>query len=397
MLKKLVLPLIALSGFGFAVYTIYAREPIKDSEPLTPPPTQAKYRKFIAGAGIVEARLENIPVGSAMPGVVWEVNVKVKDRVKKGDPLFKIDDRDIRAELAVREANLASAIASYRRLEAAPQVGDIATAEAAVEEARAKVNDTEAASARTERLYQRQMGTASDYDKDRFAFQASKASLSKALADLNRIKITWEADKQVSKASIAMADSQLQSTKIQLERLVVRALGDGEILQINVRPGQFAVSTFNQALVVIGDSNRLHVRVDIDENDVPLFNPKSKAIATLKGRPSVAFEDLPVYKIEPYIIPKKSLTGDNSERVDTRVLQVVYVLPDEKRIPLFIGQQMDVYIQAVEPEGVSLDTDLRRLNPFEKKESASPDGSKGKEKGREDPQPGTTTGPKREG
>ena len=367
MLNKLLLPLVALGGFGFAVYTIKAREPIKISEPMTPPPTQSKYRQFIAGAGIVEARLENIPVGTAVPGVVTSVSVKVKDRVKKADPLFQIDDRDTLAELAVREANLASALASFRRLEAAPQVGDIPTAESAVEEARAKVNDAEAASARTERLYNRQMGTASDYDKDRFAFQSAKASLSKAQADLNRIKITWEADKLVANASVSMADSQLKSTKIQLDRLVVRALADGEVLQVNVRPGQYAASAFNQALVVIGDSERLHVRVDIDENDVPLFQPNSRAIATLKGRPSVAFEDLPVFKVEPYIIPKRSLTGDNSERVDTRVLQVVYVLPEETKVPLYIGQQMDVYIQAVEPEGVSLDTDLRRLNPFEKK------------------------------
>jgi HlyD family secretion protein len=384
MIKKMILPLVALGGFGFAVYTIYAREPVKVSEPLTPPPTQTKYRKFIAGAGIVEARLENIPVGAAVPGVVWEVNVKVKDRVKKGDPLFKIDDRDIRAELAVREANLASAIASYRRIEVAPQAGDIATAEAAVEEARAKVNDTEAASARTERLYNRQMGTASDYDKDRYAFAAAKASLQKAIADLNRVKITWEADKQVNKAAVAMADAQLQGTKITLERLVVRALGDGEILQVNVRPGQFAVSVFNTALVVIGDSRRLHVRVDIDENDVPLFNAKSRAIATLKGRPSVAFEDLQIFKVEPYIIPKKSLTGDNSERVDTRVLQVVFVLPDNPKVPLYIGQQMDAYIEAVEPEGVSLETDLRRVNPFQKKADEQ---RKDKEKAKDTPKP----------
>ena len=377
MFKKFLLPLVALVGFGFAVYTIFSREPIKVSEPLSTPPTQAKYRKFIAGAGIVEARLENIPIGSAIPGIVWELNVKVKDRVKKGDPLFKIDDRDVRADLAVREANLASAIASYRRLEAAPQAGDIATAEAAVEESRAKVNDTEAASARTERLYTRQMGTASDYDRDRdrYAFQSAKASLSKSQADLNRIKITWEADKAVAKAAVAMADSQLQSTKIQLDRLVVRALADGEVLQVNVRPGQYAASLFNQALIVIGDSNRLHVRVDIDQNDVPLFNTKSRAIATLKGRPSVAFEDMPIYKVEPYIIPKKSLTGDNSERVDTRVLQVVYVLPENTPVPLYIGQQMDVYIESVEPAGVSLDTDLRRLNPFDKQ---AKEGIKGK-------------------
>jgi multidrug resistance efflux pump len=323
---------------------------------------------MIAGSGIIEARLENIPVGSPVPGVVWEVFVKVKDKVKKGDPLFKIDERDLRAELDVREANLASAIAQFRRLEAAPQSGDIATAEASVDEMRARVNDAEASAGRSDRLYQRQMGTASDYDRDRYAFQAAKANLSKAVADLSRLKITWEADKQVAKAAVAMADSQLKNTKTLLERLVVRALADGEILQVNVRPGQFAAAMWNQALVVIGDSKRLHVRVDIDENDVPLFSPKARAIATLKGRPGVRFELVP-FKIEPYVIPKRSLTGDNSERVDTRVLQVVYSLPENPPIPLYIGQQMDAYLEAVVPEGVSLDTDLSHPNPFEEKPS----------------------------
>jgi HlyD family secretion protein len=371
MIKKLFLPLVAMTGFGFAVFTVVkAREIPKAAEPRTSPPLRPKFQKTIAGAGIVEARLENIPVGAAVPGVVWEVYVKVKNKVKKGDPLFKIDDRELKAELAIREANLTSMIAQYKRLEVAPQVGDIPTAEAAVEEARAKVNDAEAASARTERLYMRQMGTASDYDKDRFTFQAAKASLSKALADLNRVKITWDADKEVSKAAVAMADSQLQSTKIQLDRLIVRALGDGEILQVNVRPGQYAVSLFNQALVVIGDSNRLHVRVDIDENDVPLFDPNAKAIARLRGRPGISFPLTP-FKIEPYIIPKKSLTGDNSERVDTRVLQVVYSLPEDRPIPLYIGQQMDAYIEKTEPKGVSLDTDYNDSGPFEKAKEAT--------------------------
>src|SRR6202044_2210329 len=149
------LPLVAMTGFGFAVFTVVkAREVPKAPEPRTSPPLRPKLQKTIAGAGIVEARLENIPVGSPVPGVVWELYVKVKDRVKKGDPLFKIDERDLRPELTVREASLASAIASYKRLEAAPQVGDVPSAEAAVEEARARMNDTEAASARTERLYQ---------------------------------------------------------------------------------------------------------------------------------------------------------------------------------------------------------------------------------------------------
>jgi multidrug resistance efflux pump len=353
MIRKFVLPLVALAGFGFAVRTVIDFRKVPEPAKYEAEPPHSR-EATLSGSGIVEARLENIPVGSPVPGVVWEVYVKVKDKVKKGDKLFKIDDRDLRADLAVREANLASMIAQYKRLEAAPQVGDIATAEAAVEEARAKANDMESASARTERLYTRQMGTASDYDKDRYAYQAAKASLAKAQADLNRIKITWEADKQVSKAAIAMADSQLQSTKIQLERLIVCALADGDILQVNVRPGQFAAALWNQALVVIGDSNRLHVRVDIDENDVPNFDPKANAEASLRGKSDVKFPLVP-FKIEPYIIPKKSLTGDTTERVDTRVLQVVYALPENPGIPIYIGQQMDVTIPKAEMKVATAD------------------------------------------
>ena len=58
--------------------------------------------------------------------------------------------------------------------------------------------------------------------------------------------------------------------------------------------------------------------------------------------------------VEPFVVPKKSLTGDNSERVDTRVLQVIYecdpapdgAADDARR--LFVGQQVDVSIEAPE-------------------------------------------------
>jgi hypothetical protein len=43
-------------------------------------------------------------------------------------------------------------------------------------------------------------------------------------------------------------------------------------------------------------------------------------------------------------VPKKNLTGEATERVDTRVLQAVYALPPGA--PLYPGQQMDVSIQA---------------------------------------------------
>ncbi len=116
------------------------------------------------------------------------------------------------------------------------------------------------------------------------------------------------------------------------------------VLQVNVRPGEYVGAPATQALIVLGNIERLHVRVDIDEHDIPRFDRNAKAIAKLRGNPRLEFP-LTFVRVDPYVIPKRSLTGDNTERVDTRVLQVLYSLDagDEK---VFVGQQMDVFIEA---------------------------------------------------
>lgn len=53
-------------------------------------------------------------------------------------------------------------------------------------------------------------------------------------------------------------------------------------------------------------------------------------------------------RVEPYVVPKQSLTGDNRERVDTRVLQVVYAVEEESP-DLFVGQQVDVFVDLSGP------------------------------------------------
>ncbi len=44
-------------------------------------------------------------------------------------------------------------------------------------------------------------------------------------------------------------------------------------------------------------------------------------------------------------LPKKSLTGDTTERVDTRVLQAIYRFKDTN-VPFYVGQQMDIFVEA---------------------------------------------------
>ncbi len=346
MFTKYGLPIVALAGVIFSVYTVVqARQPGPQATPIVEPPTRPERVQMIAGSGLVEARRENIPIGVNIPGVVTHVYVKKGEHVRAGTPLFRIDDRDFKAQLAVSEAQLASAKAQLHKLIVAPRPEDIPPAKAAAQEAEARMNDAEAALARTERLFQRQMIAASDYDKDRYAYFAAKATFAKAKADLEKVLAgSWKEDIDIARAAVQLAQGQVDSIKINLERLTVSAPMDGEVLQLNVRLGQFAAMTWREPMIVLGDSKKLHVRVYIDENDLPYFSRGAEAIATLKGRPQVRF-DLKFAYVEPYVIPKQSLTGYNSERVDTRVLQVLYELPDERSIDVFVGQQMDVYVK----------------------------------------------------
>ncbi|MEY3143210.1 MAG: hypothetical protein RLY21_1703 [Planctomycetota bacterium] len=94
----------------------------------------------------------------------------------------------------------------------------------------------------------------------------------------------------------------------------------------------------------------LLVRVDIDENEAWRIERGARATASLRGNSSRRAE-LAFVRIEPYVIPKRSLTGLSTERVDTRVLQVVYSMKADA-LNAFPGQQVDVFIEA-EPRTVA--------------------------------------------
>ena len=177
------------------------------------------------------------------------------------------------------------------------------------------------------------------------AYRMSRARYHRAKAEYTMQKAgAWEFDKAVARAAVEQAQAQLQQVQTEIERLDIRSLVDGEVLQVNVRPGEFVGTPPSQALVVVGKIDMLHVRVDVDEHDIPRFRPGAPARAMLKGQPKSSFP-LRFVRVEPFVIPKHSLTGDNTERVDTRVLQVIYEIEHSDQ-QLYVGQQMEVFIDA---------------------------------------------------
>jgi multidrug resistance efflux pump len=351
MFRKYALPLIALGLLVFAVVHVVTAQ--QEAPPLAPPrePARASFAHSVAGAGIVEAQTENIAIGSALPGVVMEVYVpveKVGQRVQKGDPLFRVDDRALKAQLRAQEATLAAAEAQLAKLEAMPRPEELPPSEAKVKVAQANVNIQEDLASRARRLVSTRAMADEDANQRVLALETARQQLGQANADHALLKAgAWKPDKDIAYAAVLQARAQIEQTRTELERSVVRAPVDGDVLQVNVRPGEYVGAPANQALVVLGSVHQLHVRVDIDEHDIPRFRPGAAAQAMVRGNPQVSFA-LRFVRVEPYVIPKKSLTGDNTERVDTRVLQAVYAIEKTDQ-PVYVGQQLDVFIDADAP------------------------------------------------
>ena len=277
--------------------------------PIPPPPVappEKPFAKGMAATGILEAADENVSIGTPMPGLVSKVFVKVWDKVKEGQELMQLDDREMRAQLIGQEATIAVNQANL----------DIAKAQLA------KVQDM----------------------LDRLKSITDQRAISQD--DLrNRSN-----DVLVSKAQAAQTQAQLDAsyaavkqTKLLIERLTVRAPRPGSILQVNIRSGEYASAQNKQAAITLGDVDVLQVRADVDEQNAMSVRADQPAKAFLKGDGKTAY-DLEFIRIDPFVIPKQSLTGASTERVDTRVLQVIYRLKAPEGKTLYVGQQVDVFI-----------------------------------------------------
>ncbi|MFM8702840.1 MAG: HlyD family secretion protein, partial [Planctomycetia bacterium] len=298
----------------------------------------------LAAAGIVEAQTENIAVGSATPGVVVEVLVKVGDDVKVGQPLFRLDDRDLKGELGVKRAAVSLSKSELIKLEAEPRKEKIPVLVAQVNEAKAAVIRETDALKRSEETFARKVTTEQELVTRREALAGAQAKLDRSQADLDLLEAgSWQYDRDVAREAITKAEADVAKIEVELDRLVVRALVAGRVLQVNVRPGEFVGTPPNQPLVILGNIEKLHVRVDIDEFDIPRFQGELPATAVPRGNLQVRYP-LRFVRVEPFVVPKKSLTGDNTERVDTRVLQVIYEFDPDGMPPLFVGQQVEVFI-----------------------------------------------------
>jgi len=297
---------LALAGIGFTAWVLIGankHEPMPT--PISDPP-RSPYEHTVAASGIIEAANENVRIAPPVAGLISKVFVKVGDHANEQAPLFQLDDRELRAQLLTREA-------------AIPPL------EAQIDEQKYKIGDLETQLGRLQSVHDERAVSEDDLKRTWYALEMAKRGA------------------QRFQASLKQAMAQRDEVKMLLDRLTVRAPRRGTILQVNIRAGEYATLGSAEPLILLGETEQLQVRADIDEVNAPLVRPQAGGTASIK---SMANRKIPLtfVRIEPYVIPKKSLTGENTERVDTRVLQVIYRF-DPPEFPVYAGQQVDVFIE----------------------------------------------------
>jgi HlyD family secretion protein len=307
-MKRFLLPLVAVLALTFALFSVVRTQSIRKPEPPPAPPPVTPFRDAVAAVGLVEANTENIAIGTHLSGVVERRYVTVGQAVKAGEPLFKLDDRHLKALLFARQAEFHLARARVKTAEAT--LGD------ATQQLRFAKGVANPRAISAEELTRR------------------SSAVSIAAAQLEE-----------AKAAITVAEAGVRTVQTEIERSLVRSPVDGEVLQVKLRAGEFAVAGATPTpLILLGNVKPLHLRVDIDEHAAWRVRPEAKAYAFVRGHSGLKAE-LEFVRFEPFILPKKSLTGDSTERVDTRVLQAIYRL-ERGELPIYVGQQMDVFIEA---------------------------------------------------
>jgi len=287
------IPLLAFLSLIFTLSHLLAptgRVPL--DPPLTPP--KSPYSARIGGVGKIEPRSDFINIGVHTSGIVQKVYVAVGEKVKKGDPLLTLDERAAQASLLLKEAHLNSA-------------------QVACEDMRRHLNFYES-------IKDKRAISQEELVRRRYGVKRAEAALKEAQAAVKEARTT-------------------------LEQLTVFSPLESTILAVNIHEGEYALAGSRpDHLITLGDLSTLYARVEVDEISAQHVLPTAPAKGYLRGQGERPI-DLKFVRLEPLMRSKKSLTANNNEIIDTRVLQVIYAF-NNKDIGAYPGQQMDVYIDA---------------------------------------------------
>ena len=329
--------------------------------PLAPAfdPAANPYGSGIYSEGIIESAQtsgENSNMYPEVAGTVKEILVSEGERVKAGEPLLRIDDSIQRATTEQLQSQSEAARTVLDELKAQPrkEILDVTNAQVIAAEAAVKMATDTLEKDRTAYEMDPRAVSKDSLDSAINSAAMSKANLAVAQKQYELTKAgAWSFDIQNQERQQHALEKAFAASRALLGKYTLRAPRDGVVMSINTIVGNYvspqgSYDAYTQGaspVIVIGSApSSLHVRCYIDEILVPRLHLSSKMKAQMSVRGSNLKLPLEFVRVQPYVSPKIELSDQRQERVDVRVLPVIFRIVQPENVNLYQGELVDVYI-----------------------------------------------------
>lgn len=356
--------LFTLVGLGAAAALASAYVYARPKHPLPPAfnPAPNPFGQGIYANGIVESDQtngENVNLYPEVSGTVTAVLVAEGQTVTRGAPIFTLDDSVQRAVVAQQQAQAEAARTLLDELRAQPRKETLQVARAQVDMAQANVKSVEdqlEKQARAFRLDPRAVSKDA-YDNAQNAAKVARANLDVVTRQYELTKAgAWTFDvRNQQKQADALAKAAAASAAL-LAKYTVRAPADGNVLSIRAAIGSYVspqgiYDTYTEGfapVAVMGNGRaNLAVRCYIDEILIPRLPDAAQIQARMFIRGTNVSVPLEFVRVQPYVSPKIQLSNARTERVDLRVLPVIFRFTPPAGVGLYPGELVDVYVGTI--------------------------------------------------
>ena len=358
MRNKILLALV-MAGILGGLVSAY----VSNATPKPPPPVFSPapdpFARGVYANGIVESYQShgnNTNVYPVVAGTVTSIRVTEGQRVTEGDVLLTIDDSVQRATTEQLRAQAAAATSALDELRAQPRPENLAVAAAQVELARANLKTARSQLAIQRRAYRIDPRAVSKLTLDTATNTVSSASASLDVArrqyDLT-LAGAWSYDIENQEHQVEALTQSYEAAKALLDKYTIHAPRDGIVLQIQTAVGSYVSSQgvynpytqLQDPILVMGDTERtLAVRCFVDETLIPRLPDSSRLTATMFVRGTNTRVPLEFVRVQPYVTPKIELSNARTEKVDLRVLPVIFRFTPPPGTSIYPGQLVDVYL-----------------------------------------------------
>jgi len=358
-MRNRIVFVISAAGLLLALVSAF----IFSEQPKVPPPlfnpAANPYPRGIYSEGMIEsaqAQGSNINIYPEVPGPITQVLVAEGQKVHKGDALLTIDDSVQRATAEQQKSQADAALALLNELKAQPRAETLAVSVAQVDNARAALKNAQDQLSKQEHSYEMDPRSVSMDALDN-ARNAEKVAATNLKVFERQYELTkagaWIYDIQNQERQYLALSKAYAASAALLAKYTIRAPCDGVVLTVQTGVGSYVspqgaydsyTQGFDPLITMATPQAHLQVRAYIDEILVDRLPDPGKIKAQMFIRGTNIHVPLTFTRIQPFISPKIELSDERLERVDVRVLPVIFRFENARSLNLYPGQLVDVYV-----------------------------------------------------